>query len=552
MLGAQRAQAQGRESAIKPDEPYRLRNTRINGVPCQVFAENHACLADLLQAFKEHADKDLLVHEGQRHSYADIARQAARLAAHLAQAGIAAGARVGVALPNSPEWIIAFVALAALGAVPVLINPRAAQAELRHALLSTDCALWFSGERGARRLPPSISTGRMAEICNDTADLPLPHTPRGPQDEAILMFTSGTTGQAKAAVLSHLGLMTALKTIQYSGTLIARQMANKYGIDEDTLLRMRPPPVTLLTFPLFHVSGCHAVFLSALPQGGKLVLLPKWSAAEALRLIQQERVTAFPGVPTMHWDLLRAPELASCDTSSLTSLSVGGQATPPALLQAIHAAFPTAVLGTGYGMTETNGTVTLAVGDAFLASPESSGKVVATMEVQIRDDAGALLPAGEAGEIHVRGAALMSGYANAPGPFFDAQGWFATGDIGQLDADNALRIVDRRTDMVISGGENIYCAEVERALDLHPGVRESAAFGLPDERLGEKLVALVALHPGALASQQDILAQAASQLTKHKVPKEVRICTEPLPRNPSGKVLKGDARARYLDMESAT
>ena len=536
--------------ATDPDELYRLQETRIDGVSCKVFADNHACLGELLQAFEDHADRHLLVHRGQRHSYAAVARQAARLAAHLTAMGVAPGARVAIALPNSPEWIIAFVALVALGAVPVLINPRAADAELAHALHSTDCTLWFSGERGTRRLPPSISAGRMAEACGSTAEPPLPHTPRAPDDEAVLMFTSGTTGQAKAAVLTHLGLTTALKTIQYSSALIAKQMADKYGVAYDVLMQMRPPPVTLLTFPLFHVSGCHAVFLSALPQGGKLVLLSRWSAAEALRLIEQEKVTAFPGVPTMHWDLLRMPDRQKYDTSSLTSLSVGGQGTPPALLQAIHAAFPETVLGTGYGMTETNGTVTLAVGDAFLAAPESSGRVVATMEVQIRDDAGAVLPANATGEVYVRGAALMSGYANAPGPFFDAEGWFATGDIGRLDADNALRILDRRTDMVISGGENIYCAEVERALDLHPEVLESAAFGLPDERLGEKLTALVALHPQAQASLQDILAHAAGHLAKHKVPKMVRFSAEPLPRNPSGKILKRDARARYLEMES--
>jgi acyl-CoA synthetase (AMP-forming)/AMP-acid ligase II len=296
--------------------------------------------------------------------------------------------------------------------------------------------------------------------------------------------------------------------------------------------------VTLLIFPLFHVSGCHAVFLSALLQGGKLILMEKWNPLDALQLIQDEKVTSFPGVPTMHWDMLRLEQREEYDLSSLTSLSVGGQATPPALLAAIHEAYPQAVIGTGYGMTEANGTVTLAVGNRFLENPSSAGAPISLIDTEIRDDAGDQVSTNTIGEILVRGSTLMAGYANSDVNSFDENGWFATGDIGYLDADSQLYIVDRRTDMVISGGENIYCAEIEQAIDLHPSVMESAAIGRPDERLGEKLIAVVVPLPGKTISVQEILDLCAEHLAKNKIPKAVLIRTNPLNRIASGKINK--------------
>ena len=360
------------------------------------------------------------------------------------------------------------------------------------------------------------------------------------------MFTSGTTGLPKGASLSHEGVLTALKTIEYSGALIAKGMAEAFGIDYGTLAEMRPPPVNLLIFPLFHVSGCHAVFLTSLLQGGKVVLMARWNAEEAVALMAREKVTAFPAVPTMHRDLLRLESLAEHDLSSLTSLSVGGQATPPALLADIHRAFPSAVMGTGYGMTESNGTVTLMIGSEFIDNPRSAGRPVSTVDVEVRDDQGRALPANATGELHIRGSTLMTAYANSEQDAFDADGWFATGDLGYLDEDGLVYIVDRKTDMVISGGENIYCAEVERVLDQHPNVRESAAFGLPDERLGEKLVATVVPHADGDLTEAELIDHCVSRLAKHKAPKQVRIQRRPLPRNASGKTIKAQVKQDYL------
>ncbi len=545
---------------------FPLIEKEINGIPSKVFAKTPACLSELFRLFDEFADREFILQDTRRVSYAELQQDAARLSAHLSGAmHIKPGSRVGIALPNSIEWCVAFVAIAALGAVPVLINPRGSAAELHHCLTSTHCAAWLGDDRAVTTYnsshrttedsplrAPYNSLHRAAEgsplraphnsFLQEAAEgsplMALPHTPRQPEDEAILMFTSGTTGRAKAASLTHIGVLTALKTIQYSGALITAQLADQYGMDYDTLLSMRPPPVTMLVFPLFHVSGCHAVFLTSLVQGAKIVVLPKWEPDAALALIAAEKVTAFPGVPTMYWDLLKSAEHTHADLTSLSSISIGGQATPPALLARVHAAFPQSVLGTGYGMTETNGAITLMVGDEFTQDPKAAGRLVATIEAEIRDEGGARLGVDGIGEIFVRGATLMAGYANVEPPFFDKDGWFATGDLGRLDSAGRLYILDRRTDMVLSGGENIYSVEVEQAINLHPAVRESAAFGEADDRLGERLVALAVLEAGQTASSDELLAALPAHLARYKIPKKLLVTRTPLPRNPSGKIIK--------------
>lgn len=526
---------------------FRIREKPRGGHKVRVFADNHACLSQVFKRLETYGEREFIVHEDVRLTFAESRTQAARLAHHLvSERAIEPGDRIGLVLPNSPEWMLSFIAISAIGAVPALINARAGADEVNHCLSSTACRLCIHQRSDLTTDISDLTLAETQRILSGRADHPLPETPRRPDDEALLMFTSGTTGLPKGASLSHEGVLTALKTIEYSGALIAKGMAEAFGIDYGTLAEMRPPPVNLLIFPLFHVSGCHAVFLTSLLQGGKVVLMTRWNAEEAVALMAREKVTAFPAVPTMHRDLLRLESLAEHDLSSLTSLSVGGQATPPALLADIHRAFPSAVMGTGYGMTESNGTVTLMIGSEFIDNPRSAGRPVSTVDVEVRDDRGRALPANATGELHIRSSTLMTAYANSEQDAFDADGWFATGDLGYLDEDGLVYIVDRKTDMVISGGENIYCAEVERVLDQHPNVRESAAFGLPDERLGEKLVATVVPHADGDLTEAELIDHCVSRLAKHKAPKQVRIQRRPLPRNASGKTIKAQVKQDYL------
>jgi acyl-CoA synthetase (AMP-forming)/AMP-acid ligase II len=287
------------------------------------------------------------------------------------------------------------------------------------------------------------------------------------------------------------------------------------------------------------------VFLTHLVRGGKLVLVPsRWDPHEALRLIQAERVGAMSGTPAMLWDLLKIAD--GYDLSSLSSMSIGGQATPVNLLRTMQERFPRLVFGTGYGSTETNGAVTMASGRDYTDRPHTGGRVLPLTQMRIRDESGADLPTGAVGDIWVRGPMVMAGYWNRPdatAAVMQPDGWFRVGDIGRLDEEEFITIVDRRTDMVISGGENIYCAEVERVLMEHAEIAEAATYGLPDERLGERLVASVVLHHGSALGAADVLQHVRQHLASYKVPSEVRLHDEPLPRTASGKINKVLLRA---------
>jgi acyl-CoA synthetase (AMP-forming)/AMP-acid ligase II len=547
--------------------PFEFVSIEVSGVPCRVFRDTPAYLSALYENLDAFADKTFAVYEGRRLTYAEVSAQAATLAAHLRDNyDIGRGSRVAIVMRNAPEWLVSFIAITSLGGVAVLVNSRGTAEDTAYCLKSTECALALADRRCSTGLDqteaadiPCLVTdvpiggetgsGSLDEILAAASnDAKLETTECDPEDPALILFTSGTTGRPKGALLTHRGVMTALKTNQFSTALIGAQMAEKFGVDLATLAANRPQPCTLLMFPLFHVSGCHSVLLPSLTQGGKIVFMKRWNAEAALKLVESEKITTFPGVPTMHWDLLQVSDRKKYDVSSMSSMSIGGQATPLPLLEALREAFPSAVLGVGYGMTETNGAITLTIGDDFLAAPTSAGRAVATTEIRLLRDDGEWAGDGEDGEICVRGATVMSGYDNRPDANAEAflDGWFRTGDVGYLDEDDRLYIVDRKTDMVISGGENIYCAEVERVLQQHPAVLEGSTFGVPDDRLGEKLVAVVRLRDDRPTDVDNIVAFLREHLAAYKVPKDIVITDEPLPLNAAGKILKGQLRETYL------
>jgi long-chain acyl-CoA synthetase len=552
------------EAFTAPGAPFELIETQVRGARCRTFRHAPRCLAELYRAARLHDDKVCAVMDAARLTYRELFAQAAVLAAHLRACGVAKGTHVAIAMRNRPEWLTAFVAISSLGAVPVLANSRCSAPELaealgyaacRHVIADAACAALLEEGHftaaagivvGAAPAPCAMRWDSYAALIGAGPAAELPLTACAPEDPALIMFTSGTTGAPKGAVLNQVGVLTALMANQLSAALLGARMAQQLGVDLATLARNAPQPCTLLVFPLFHTSGCLSVFLTGMARGGRIVFLPRWSAAEALRLVQQERVQALPAVPTMLWDILQYPDLAAFDTSSLVSLGTGGQGLPANLVSAIQARFPRALLGTGYGMTETNGMVSLAVGAEFLAHPHSAGRPLATAEIRIVDEAGAEAPAGEPGEICVRSAQNMSGYWAQPQA--DARvfrdGWLRTGDVGCIDDEGFLTIVSRKTDMIISGGENIYCAEVERILTQHPDVMEAATFGLPDERLGERLVAAVVPRAGTQLTAAQLRAFCGERLAEYKLPREWRFSSLPLERNATGKIMKAQLRLR--------
>ena len=549
--------------------PFELTSATVNGMQCQVFKDTPKCLTSTYGALQQFADRDLAVFDERRITYQLAAEQAAALARHLTENyAIEKGTRVAIAMRNTPEWIITFLALTSLGAIPALVNSRGTPDEISYCVVATKCKLIISDSRTEQGLDatdagsiPRISfnlekaftlTGENAPIEAPPLEGGFPVVESEPDEIAMILYTSGTTGRPKGALLTHRGVMTGLRTNQYAGTMIGIQIADRYGIDFQTMIANRPQYTTLLMFPLFHVSGVQAVFLTNLLQGGKVVMMPRWSGEEALKLVEREKVTMFPGVPLMYWDMLRTPGVEKYDLSSMTNLSVSGQSTPMPLFEAIKNTFPAAMIGCGYGMTETNGAISLIVGEDLLNNPTSVGQAVATTDIKILKEDGSEAIKGERGEICVRGATVMKGYDNQPEANAKSfsNGWYHTGDIGMYDDDMRLYIVDRSTEMVISGGENIYCAEVERVLNQSEGVLEAVTFGMPDDRLGEKLIALIRTHKDSDETTESITRFIKEKLASYKLPAETFLVTQALPTNAMGKILKDEARAIYKKLSA--
>jgi len=346
--------------------------------------------------------------------------------------------------------------------------------------------------------------------------------------------------------MTNRNIITGLLTTQMAITSVFMTMAEQYGMTVEALRAQMPQGCSMMIFPLFHVSGCVSTFLSAMASGSKLVMMTRWNAEEALRLIEAEKISSFGGVPTMHWDLVNAAKNTQRDLSSLRAISCGGQALPLGLLAEIRATFPNAIIGAGYGMTEASGAVSQATGEGITSRPKASGQKLAMVDIKVTDEAGQDLPIGEIGEFWVRGPTVIKEYYRRPEANTKAfrDGWYRTGDIGKLDADGYLTVVDRKTDMVISGGENIYCAEVEQALGRHPAVRQVTTFGVPDDRLGERLVAGFVVD-GQITSE-DLMVYAKDNIAAYKVPTDIIVQKDSFELNAMGKIEKHKVRAAYL------
>ena len=468
--------------------------------------------------------------------------------------GIRRGDRVAICMRNRAEWMVAFLAVIKAGGVAALLNSRGSAAEIVAMIEDVSPSVVLADTHRAELVREGGYLGRMLdltkpfdpdEIARRQAE-PMPDPGVGQADDACaILFTSGTTGRVKGAVLTNRSLITGLMATQLSGVMVMHNMAKTNGVPVETIIANLPQQTSLLVYPLFHISGLGSSFLSPLLGGSKVVIMRRWDAEEAARLIEAEKVTQFSAVPTMLWDMLHRASVGQADLSSLRNVASGGQALPVNLLDEVRAACPQAVMGTGYGMTETSGAFAQAVGEDFIRNRASAGRVLPLADVRISGPGGAVLPVGQSGEIQVRGAVVMKSYWNRPeesAAAFTSDGWFRTGDVGYLDDEGYIFIVDRMKDMVISGGENIYCAEVERVMGEMAGVTECAAFGIADERLGELLVAVVV---GEMRDEPAVIDWVGERLARYKAPGQIAFMTTPLPRNHVGKVDKIALRAQW-------
>ncbi|MFU8816450.1 MAG: class I adenylate-forming enzyme family protein [Pseudomonadales bacterium] len=544
------------EQFTAPGADYELVPAQIDGTTFRVFRNAPANLRALYRDGLAFAERDCYVFQGERYSYDQAWRLAARVANGLREAGVAKGDRVGIAMRNYPEWVFAFMGATSLGAVAVALNGWWSAEELRYGIEDSGLKWLFADGERLERVAPwagELDLEIVAVRCDPQghhgwdafiaeASEAMPEVDVDADDNALILYTSGSTSHPKGVLSTHRAIIHALL-----GWECAAAMASELfpGLLGETV------PSMLLSVPLFHVSGLNVQLLSSFRQGRKLVGMYKWDPEEALRLIEAERITAFNGVPTMSWELIQSPNFDKYDTSSLTTMGGGGAAMAPEHARQIDGRLPTGSAGTGYGMTETNGLGSTISGAALLERPRSCGRPTPPLvQMKIVDEAGVELPRGATGEIWIRGPMNFRAYWNKPEETRATltDGWVHTGDVGHMDDEGYVFITDRAKDMVIRGGENIGCQEVEAIIYDHPAVSECAVFGLPDERWGEIVAAVVMRKPDHSLSEAELKAHVGAHLARFKVPELVWIQDEQLPRIASGKIykrgLRDDAIAR--------
>ena len=510
-----------------------------------------ATLPHLLRTFCAlNAEVEGLVSGDERFTFADLDQWSEKLARALAARGIAKGDRLAIAMRNCPSWIVAYMAALKAGAVATLLNGWWQPSEMQHALELTEPKLVIADQPRAARIAQCKAgtfellgldvdrmLGEALAPLLEAGEAELPEI--APEDDATILFTSGSTGEAKGALSTHRAVTTGVYTYATS-LMVLKAILESEG-------RPPPPPRTLLSVPLFHVTGEVPVMLNSFVIGRGMVLMPKWDAGEALRLIEKERVTYFVGVPTMSLELMTHPDRDTYDLSSLTDIAAGGAPRPVSHVKRLQEAFATAKPALGYGLTETNAVGCGNFWSNYADKPGSTGRAHKPyVEVAILGEGDRHLAAGERGEIAIRSAANISCYWRNPeatAALFTADGYVRTGDIGYLDEDDYLFIVDRKKDIIIRGGENISAAEVEAACYAHPQVAEVSVFGVADERLGEVPVAIVHAPDGLEeAALRDFLE---SRIAAFKVPASFTFVDEPLPRLGTGKIDRVALKARF-------
>ena len=550
-----------------PGSPFATHMTTIRGVPAKSYVAAPPTMRAIWETTVAHADKDYLVYEDERYTYAEIHAQVRKLAAYLVANGVTPGSRVAIAMRNYPEWVVGYWAGVSVGAAVVGMNAWWTPPEMEYALNDSEPRVLIADDERLERLlqMPSQRPMHIIAVRTDRA-IPgegatwasvmasadpgsLPAVSIDPDDDATIFYTSGTTGFPKGAQLTNRGSVHNILNIAAMTTAVA--MSEQKAIAAGDVPPPPPaPPALPASFmaptPLFHVTACNCILHPATLTGGKVVLMYKWDPGRALELIEREKVTNFSGVPTMSREMLMHPDWSKRDTSSLAGLGGGGAALQPDLVHKIAGALKNGQPSTGYGMTETHGIITANSSRWFVAKPESCGPAVPTLETKLVDEEGRDLPAGPntVGVLCVRGSVTIKGYLNRPEATADTikDGWLNTGDIARIDEDGFIYIVDRAKDMVIRGGENVYCSEVETAIYHHDAIAEACVFGIPEERLGEEVAAVLVLRPGASLTEDELRQLLAASLAKHKIPTKIWFRNEPIPRNANGKFLKRELK----------
>jgi long-chain acyl-CoA synthetase len=563
--------SEARAQLTGPGGMFELVTEDVLGRPMQVYKDRMRSLREIPQAAIARGDDATFLVYGDRalgfRTFVETANGVARALAERCSVG--PGDRVAVLSQNNPEWCLTFWATVDSGAILVGLNGWWKADEILYGLQDSGARVLVADrkrfERIVDRLDEAPELAHVFLVDADPADFPasdavklarfddlsleptdrFPDNPITEDDDAVIFYTSGTTGKPKGAISTHRSMIANLQNTLFSS--VAASVADP---DAGAVLPSGGgQTVSLLTSPLFHVSGCHSNLVVGLLAGIKIVIPEgRFEPGKVLDLIEQHGVNVWATVPTMVWRVCEHPSRHDVDTSTVTSVAFGGSPSADELQRKVGETFPNVrSTSNAYGLTETSSVATVISGEDAKRKPWSVGPPVPTVELRIVDLLNQPLGVGETGEVCVRGPILMKGYWNKPeatAEAIDAEGWLHTGDIGHLDDEGYLTITDRKKDMIIRGGENIYCVEIENRLVEHPHIVDAAIIGVPHAELGEEVKAVVQVEPGheAALTELDVRDWVRAELADFKVPAYVEIRTEPLPRNASGKLLKNVLR----------
>ncbi len=550
-----------------PGSPFEMEEIEIRGVRLRSWKHAPRSTREVLASSRTFGDRTFLVNDDERISFDAFHRAVVALSAHMLSRGLKKGDRVAIMSRNMLEWPLVFMAATACGAIATPLNSWWSANELEYGLMNSGASFAFMDRERAEKLAdrldrfpalqstyvfragsaqlsvmlPMESVVGSPNTWSSLPDDPLPAVAIEPDDDATIFYTSGTTGHPKGALGTHRNMLTNIVGSAFSGA----RMFLRRGEEIPAPAADAPQQAALLAVPLFHVTGSLAIMVPSLHAGRKIVIMRRWDAEEAMRLIERERVTLVTSVPTMAWQLLENPARKKYDLSSLASLGYGGASAAPELARRIRADLPTTGTGHGWGMTETSALAAGHSAEDYANRPTSCGPSLPVGEFRIMNENGRReLPVGETGELWFKGPQVVKGYWNKPEATMETfiDGWVRTGDLARVDDEGFLYIVDRLKDILIRGGENIYCVEVENVLYEHEAVMDAALVGKPHRILGEEPVAFVTLKQDAQATESEIRAFVGARLAAFKVPIRIFIQQEPLPRNANGKILKSELR----------
>ena len=555
-----------RAQLTSPGAPFELQQTTLaDGRTFASYRNAFQNLPQLINAGRAHGAAEFMVYGEDRWTFDRFFAAADAVASRLQkQLGMKAGQRVAIAMRNRPEWAVALAAVALIGAVPVPLNSFGLTSELMSNIEDTTPAWLICDNDRYERVKDALAGSALKVVVvdgeggdiawsalvadgHDGWDAPSLQ----PDDTALILFTSGATSRAKGVESTHRAVCQAVFNIDFIGAVAAITSPDAIA----AIMARQLQPTILSAVPLFHVSGLHAQLLTSLRHGRRLIFVHRWEPEKAVELIRKEKVTQFNGAPSMVQQLINIPGFEQTENSgNLSGVGFGGGALHPRLIDEVLGKFSGRMSGIGFGLTESNGVCAGSSGRMFEAHPRSAGVLSPIIDVRIADLDGKALPNGEAGEIWLKGITLMERYWGDEQSTANAvhDGWFRTGDIGVLDDEGFITIVDRIKDVINRSGEKIAAAEVESCLLQHQDLEEAAVFSMPHEVTGEQVVAVVVGKPQTSVSEQQLRDFVAQRLAGYKVPSKIVVRSEPLPRNPAGKMLKTSIRKECEHLVSAS